>query len=148
MGRRQLGLRRCRREAHRLEELDEGRLLLRHEGVVPGHLEEPGHAVAARDGGEDAGLFARAGICAGLLIEAGGLAGDLDRLGEFGQFRLRHGRQTNLAAPAVDVVQVAPGQAGQRDDAHIRLLAVLAGNAERGRPHFARGDLLPIPPAA
>jgi hypothetical protein len=139
MGGRQLRLRRCRQEVHRLQELDKDRLLLHHEFVVAGHLEKPSRAIAARDSGKDAGLFARAGICAGQFIEARWLAEDLDWLGEFGQFRLRHARQADLTAPPVDVVQVAPGQTGQRDDAYIRLLAVLAGNAERGRPHLTRG---------
>jgi hypothetical protein len=71
------------------------------------------------------------------------LAGDLNRLREFGEFRLGHAWQSDLTAPAINVIEVASSQTRQRYHAHIRLLAILAGDAERSRPHWARGNLIP-----
>jgi hypothetical protein len=99
--------------------------------------------VAAENRGQNSGLISRAGIFTGLFVKLGGLAGDLHRRSQFGQFRFGHRRLANLTAPTVHIVQVAPGHSRQGNDANVGHLAVLAVHAKRSDPHFAKRRLLP-----
>ena len=59
------------------------------------------------------------------------------------QIIFRQRRQPNLAAPAVHVGGVAAGHAGQRNDAHVRLLAGQVGHAKTRHAQFCRRFCLP-----
>ena len=138
-----VGLRWRRGEIQRFEEGNKGRLLLFNQTGVTGHFEKPSHVVTVLNHTQNTFRVTTARVLAGDVVELRRLAGGFDIFRGFFQFVRRHGRQADLAAPAVDVGFVAPGQAGQGNDTDVGLFTVRAGHFERCHAHFARRNLGP-----
>ena len=131
------GLRLLRTKIQGFQECDERGFLSLNQRGVSSHFNEPGGAVAVLDGPENASGTAAGGILPGHVVELGGLAAGLDVFRGVLQCIIGRGLQSDLAAPAIDVGEIAAGHAGERNDTDVRSLAIIACDLERGNAHFA-----------
>ena len=134
---------RHRLKFQRFEEFNKRRFLLFDQIGIAGHFVKPSHAVAMLDDTENPLRAAASRIGPGNVVKLRGLAAGFNIFRRLLQFIVRHHRQADLSAPAVDVRRVGASHAGQRNNAYVRLFAVCTRHFERAYAHLARRNFDP-----